>query len=265
MEVQNILLNNTFLSIFFPYTAKILLLVGILILLLEFLFTSTSKKYWGYSNKLNIYLFSIIQIIIALSFANCLLPASSTLLNENLVIQAILSFKIITLKLNDKFLNFSSQFKNNIFSFFYDLLVLKAVFLGLIMFVIFITLLFRVGPLSLRHIGLYLLGVVVMVGIIYPREIITVISTFISFIEINKQKTKKVYKILLGFTLFVLCVFFGFTISIDLIYVDQQQVLFFDSSFYYEFRYAFELLIITITLLNVEVFHSLSLKGKFSL
>ena len=56
--------------------------------------------------------------------------------------------------------------------------------------------------------------------------------------------------------------FFGFTISIDLIYVDQQQVLFFDSSFYYEFRYAFELLIITITLLNVEVFHSLSLKGK---
>ena len=145
------------------------------------------------------------------------------------------------------------------------MLVLKAVFLGLIMFVIFITLLFRVGPLSLRHIGLYLLGVVVMVGIIYPREIITVISTFISFIEINKQKTKKVYKILLGFTLFVLCVFFGFTISIDLIYVDQQQVLFFDSSFYYEFRYAFELLIITITLLNVEVFHSLSLKGKFSL
>ena len=118
MEVQNILLNNTFLSIFFPYTAKILLLVGILILLLEFLFTSTSKKYWGYSNKLNIYLFSIIQIIIALSFANCLLPASSTLLNENLVIQAILSFKIITLKLNDKFLNFSSQFKNNIVSFF---------------------------------------------------------------------------------------------------------------------------------------------------
>ena len=65
MEVQNILLNNTFLSSFFPYSAEILLLVGILILLLESLFTSTSKKYLlliDYSSKLSIYLLSIFKL-----------------------------------------------------------------------------------------------------------------------------------------------------------------------------------------------------------
>lgn len=99
------LLNTTFINILFPYAPEIFLLVGILLLLLESLFTSTSKKYCGYSNKLIIYLFRIIQIIIALSFINALLLASeNTLLNEDLIIQAVLPFKIISVKLNGKFL-----------------------------------------------------------------------------------------------------------------------------------------------------------------
>lgn len=158
--------------------------------------------------------------------------------------------------------NFYNKFKVNIFTFSKDLLVLKSVFLVLITFSVFISLVYKIKPLSLRHIGLYLIVVVVMLGIIYPRKVITILLVFISFIEMNKIKAQKTYEILLGFTLFGLCIFFSFTININSIYVDKHQILFFDSRLYYEFTYGFQILIISITLLNIEIFNNLSVKGK---
>lgn len=141
MEVQNILLNNTFLSSFFPYSAEILLLVGILILLLESLFTSTSKKYLlliDYSSKLSVYLLSIVQLFNILTLNFTLTTSSNTFfgfLSSFLIVNSeVLSFKIFIVFLSMLIILFSINFfKETLMGYFeYNILVLCALFGSLI-------------------------------------------------------------------------------------------------------------------------------------